>query len=261
MQTSIAVGVACYENYSVAADRPFILNQPLLSVTNPQFTNAMIAALARTTPGAGAATQSSGIEALFQVATGAGFDGNGALGTGQSGPAGLVQTQLVPGTSGDVPNFNSFVPDATGPVVTPTNRNAPDGVGFRTGSLRLVMMVTNNGFFFVDEPAASYTGVNNVVVQATDIEANGMAITTPGAATFSNTLAALLQDNIRVIGLGGDLDAGATPPLLAANPAVAPRLPLTGVATPSLQVVAACVNLLNQRIIADGVAIRPVKKV
>lgn len=35
---------------------------------------------------------------------------------------------------------------------------------------------------------------------------------------------------------------------------------LTGVATPSLQVVAACVNLLNQRIIADGVAIRPVKK-
>ncbi|MGA0024476.1 MAG: ketopantoate reductase family protein [Burkholderiales bacterium] len=36
---------------------------------------------------------------------------------------------------------------------------------------------------------------------------------------------------------------------------------LTGVATPSLNVVAACVNLLNQRIIADGVAIRPVKRV
>ncbi|MGE4110928.1 MAG: ketopantoate reductase family protein [Burkholderiales bacterium] len=35
---------------------------------------------------------------------------------------------------------------------------------------------------------------------------------------------------------------------------------LTGVATPSLNVVAACVNLLNQRIIADGVAIRPVKR-
>lgn len=35
---------------------------------------------------------------------------------------------------------------------------------------------------------------------------------------------------------------------------------LTGVATPSLNVVAACVNLLNQRITADGVAIRPVKR-
>ena len=35
---------------------------------------------------------------------------------------------------------------------------------------------------------------------------------------------------------------------------------LTGVATPSLQVVAACVNLLNQRISGDGVAIRPVKR-
>ena len=34
---------------------------------------------------------------------------------------------------------------------------------------------------------------------------------------------------------------------------------LTGVATPNLEVVAACANLLNQRIIEDGVAIRPVK--
>lgn len=35
---------------------------------------------------------------------------------------------------------------------------------------------------------------------------------------------------------------------------------MTGVATPSLNVVSACVNLLNQRISADGVAIRPVKR-
>ena len=33
---------------------------------------------------------------------------------------------------------------------------------------------------------------------------------------------------------------------------------LTGVATPNLEVVAACANLLNQRIIDDGVAIRPI---
>jgi len=35
---------------------------------------------------------------------------------------------------------------------------------------------------------------------------------------------------------------------------------LTGVATPALNVVAACVNLLNQRITADGVAIKPMKR-
>ena len=35
---------------------------------------------------------------------------------------------------------------------------------------------------------------------------------------------------------------------------------ITGVATPSLSVVAACVNLLNRRILDDGVAMRPVKK-
>ena len=34
---------------------------------------------------------------------------------------------------------------------------------------------------------------------------------------------------------------------------------MTGVATPALSVVAACVNLLNRRIVEDGVAIRPVR--
>ena len=34
---------------------------------------------------------------------------------------------------------------------------------------------------------------------------------------------------------------------------------LTGVATPNLEVIAACSNLLNQRIVSDGVAVRPVK--
>lgn len=35
---------------------------------------------------------------------------------------------------------------------------------------------------------------------------------------------------------------------------------LTGVATPSLSVVAACANMVNQRIVQDGVAIKPVKR-
>ena len=34
---------------------------------------------------------------------------------------------------------------------------------------------------------------------------------------------------------------------------------LTGVATPHLSVIAACANMVNQRITADGVAIRPVR--
>ncbi|MFM9962800.1 MAG: Calx-beta domain-containing protein [Planctomycetaceae bacterium] len=225
---SIAVGVARYEVYSTTDDRPFILNQPLLSVTDPQFTNAITAALARTTPGNGGGAVSTGIEALFQVATGAGFDGNDMLGTGESGPAGLVQTQLVPGTSGDVPSFGSFVADPTGPVVTPTNRNAPDGIGFRPNSLRLVMMVTDNAFFFVDEAAASYIGVDNVVVPASAIEVDGTATTVMGAATFSNTLAALLADNIRVIGLGGNQTVDDPDPN---NAGTAPRQSLTALST------------------------------
>jgi len=36
---------------------------------------------------------------------------------------------------------------------------------------------------------------------------------------------------------------------------------LTGVATPALEIIAACTNLLNQRIIGDGVAIKPIKTI
>ncbi len=224
-QDSIAVGVARFENYSTAADRPFTLNQPILAVTDPQFNAAITAALARTTPGAGSAAANTGIEALFQVATGAGFDGNAMLGTGESGAAGRLTTQLAPGTSGDVPSFASFQADPAGPVVAASNPAGGDGVGFRPNSLHLVVLATQNGFRFVDEAAATYIGVNNVAVPASVIETNGVATTVVGAAGFGNTLQALLQDNIRVIGVGGNTVVDPR------NAAIAPRASLTGVAT------------------------------
>ncbi len=231
-QDSIAVGVARFENFGAAVDRPFILNQPVLAVTDPQFTAAMISALARTTPGAGSAVANTGIEALFQVATGAGFDGNDMLGTGESGPAGLLTTQLAPGNTGDVPSFGSFQADPAGPVVRASNPAGGDGIGFRPGSLRLVVMATQDGFRFVDEAAATYIGVNNVAVPASVIETDGTATTVMGAATFSNTLQALLQDNIRVIGVGDNTGlVNNNVPVNPRNAAMAPRASLTGVAT------------------------------
>ncbi len=69
------------------------------------------AALNRTTPGYGGDAPETDIEALFQVVTGRGFDGNNNGSVLDSGPAGLASTQLTPGASGDVPSFASFTPD------------------------------------------------------------------------------------------------------------------------------------------------------
>ncbi len=67
------------------------------------------------------------IEALYQVATGAGFDGNGDGSPLESGPAGMLNTQIAPGNSGDVPPF------------WPSNFDA-----FRSAAVTLPLDVTTN---------------------------------------------------------------------------------------------------------------------
>ncbi|MGV2340836.1 MAG UNVERIFIED_CONTAM: hypothetical protein LVR18_44925 [Planctomycetaceae bacterium] len=129
LQTSLpgidlAFGVGRFEEYgSFAAEfstgRPFILNQPIVESTRPGFSTAIQAALDRTTPGYGGDGPETDIEALYQLVTGLGFDGNNNGSTLESGPAGPANTQLNPGDSGDVPAFSSFQPDPTTGVLAP----------------------------------------------------------------------------------------------------------------------------------------------
>ena len=69
--------------------RPFILNQAIIATDHPNFSTLIANALARTAPGFGGDGPESAIgEGLYQIATGAGFDGDGNGSNLDSGPAG-----------------------------------------------------------------------------------------------------------------------------------------------------------------------------
>ena len=103
---------------------------------------AIADAIGVTLPGAGDASAfASYLEALVQIAQGAGFDGNDNGSRTQSGPAGVAGTAtapgyLNPGDSGDVPPFS------TKPATVPS-AGTLGGVGFRAGAQKIVLLATN----------------------------------------------------------------------------------------------------------------------
>jgi len=133
--------------------RPFILNQPLLRQKNTLFNSLFGPALARETPGDGGLDPQDGqsaLEALYQLATGAGFDGNDDGDTGDSGAACFAATQLNPGVSGDVP-APDFGTEGTEPgsdvpqyVIGETIASGNlGGAGWRPDSIRLVVLFSD----------------------------------------------------------------------------------------------------------------------
>jgi len=214
-----AYGVARFEDFSTGVgDRPFILNQPILSTSDPQFSAAIDSALMRNSPGVGGSFPESLLEGLFQAATGVGFDGNGDGDSDDSGPAGLVSTQVMPGTGGDVPAFSTFMPDPTGPVVTASGTEG--GAGFRTGSQRIILLATDASITYFDDMIDPITGVGGVTVPAANITVGGSATAPAGAAGIQQTIDAVLALGAQVIGLGDSF---------ATNPATAPRSPLEAI--------------------------------
>ena len=207
--TDLAFGVGRFEAYNEGStNRPFILNQPIIETTTPQFQTAIDAALLRDAPGGGRG-QEPGFEALFQTATGAGFDGNGDGDTVDDGPAGLVTTQTSTTVSGDVPAFSTFQPDPTGdplgPVLSPTEDplTSTNGVGFRPTSRHIVLLATDSpGLVHEDDGNTIYTGVNGVTVPATTF-ANGVTATPGGRGVgIQQAIDALITENIEVVGIG-----------------------------------------------------------
>jgi hypothetical protein len=230
-QVSFSFGVGRFEDYGgpgssfsgeFTTGRPFTLNQPLLTPDVPNFTNLINSALSRTAPGFGGDGPESNIEALKQIATGSGFDGNGNNSLLDSGAAGYAgpgtNPQTNPGTSGDVPPFSSNVAPASGTL---------GGVGFRPGALHLVLSagdvcpvapftagqplpltITGAGGATVPRTALQCTSpvgsnrfgfVSNSVSTTGNTVAN--AVAPRGAATVPDTIAALNALGISVIGL------------------------------------------------------------
>ena len=203
---SLAFGVARFESFFTGnqGDAPFILNQPIITTTTPQFQAAIDSALMRVAPGSGAGREPV-FEALFQSATGVGLDGNGDGDRTDTGPAGLVSTQTANTTGADIPPFATFLPDPTGPVLSPTVglANATDGIGFRPGTRHIILVASDSGsLIHNDDGLATYTGIGGVTVPATVFAGGAFANTPTAAVGIQQTINALLAQNIQVIGLG-----------------------------------------------------------
>jgi Ca2+-binding RTX toxin-like protein len=239
-QFTIGLGVSRFEDYG---DSPFILNQPIIETNTPNFQQAIDAALQRAGAGNGSTPdQESFLEALYQIATGDGFDGNADLLLTNQGSAGPVLTQTATNGTHDIPPYGPFFPDPfgdpLGPVLSGTEPLFNDGIGFRNEDVanqqeffRLVFLAADNNSVFVDDGQTQYMGVNGVTVTEAAIENGGSATGPAGTAgvpftigaSIQQTVDALIARQIRVIGIGGMTATNPGPPDIATG---SPRQPL-----------------------------------
>ncbi len=204
--TDFGFGVGRFEEYAnfaaeYATGRPFILNQPIVAASTVGSMAAIQSALNRTTPGYGGDGPETDIEALYQLVTGRGFDGNNNGSVLDSGPAGLAATQLTPGSSGDVPSFASFVADTANGVL-PAAGNVGGG-GFRHGALPIILLATDIGVAYQPKGETVITGAGGVALPIAQLTQSSRPTTPFGAgAGLQETVTALNALGALVIGLG-----------------------------------------------------------
>lgn len=211
----LGFGVGRFEEYAnfaweYSTGRPFILNQPIVASSLPGSMTAIQAALNRTTPGYGGDQPETDIEALYQLVTGVGFDGNNNGSVLDSGAAGLASTQLSPGNSGDVPSFASFKADPANGVMAASGNVG--GGGFRPGALPIILTATDTGFAYQPKGETSITGVGGVSVPVSALTQTSRP-TTPfnSGAGLQQTVTALEALGAMVIGLGTNPQANLDP--------------------------------------------------
>jgi len=220
LQTSLSgidlgFGVGRFEEYGNFASeystgRPFVLNQPIVAAGTSGYMTAIQSALNRTTPGYGGDQPETDIEALYQLVSGQGFDGNNNGTVLDSGAAGLASTQLNPGGSGDVPSFASFAADPAHSVM-PAAGNI-GGAGFRAGALPIVLLATDTGFAYQPKGETSVTGVGGLTLPVSSLTQTSRP-TTPynSGAGFQQTITGLNALGALVIGLGTNPQATLDP--------------------------------------------------
>ena len=207
----LGFGVGRLEEYGnfgaeYSTGRPFVLNQPVIASSAAGYTDAEVlasiqAALDREAPGYGGDRPETVIEALFQMVTGAGFDGNNNGSLLDSGAAGLASTQVTPGNSGDVPPFASFTADPTNGVVPASGTIG--GAGFRSGALPIIITATDTGFAYQPKGETNIVGIDGLTLPASSITHRGRG-TTPfsSGAGIQETVTGLNALGALVIGLG-----------------------------------------------------------
>jgi hypothetical protein len=151
--------------------RPFTLNQPIVTAAAAGSAAArnqlIVDALGRSAPGNGGDAPEAALEALYQVAMGAGFDGNGdGVTNGLDGQqvAGSLAAQSMPDASGDVPAFSTLAPSVV-------RAGSIGGAGFRPDAIHLVILATDQCAVAPFDPAAPIPeelGANGVTVPITE---------------------------------------------------------------------------------------------
>ena len=211
----LGFGVGRFEEYGDFAyeygtGRPFILNQPIVAANTAGYMTAIQAALNRTTPGYGGDEPETDIEALYQLVTGAGFDGNNNGTVLDSGPAGLASTQLNPGNSGDVPSFASFTADPANSILSASG--TVGGAGFRSGALPIILTATDTGFAFQPTGETHVTGVGGITLPMSALTGTSRPTTPFGSgAGIQQTVTGLNALGALVIGLGTNSEANIDP--------------------------------------------------
>lgn len=211
----LGFGVGRMEEYANFAfeygtGRPFTLNQPIVAASTSGYMTAIQAALNRTAPGYGGDQPETDIEALYQLVTGKGFDGNNNGTLTDSGLAGLASTQVNPGNSGDVPSFASFQADPTNSVM-PAAGNV-GGAGFRSGALPIVLLATDTGFAYQPKGESSVTGTGGVSVPLSQLTETSRPTTPYSAgAGIQETVTGLNALGALVIGLGTNIENNLDP--------------------------------------------------
>ncbi len=213
----LGFGVGRFEEYAnfaseYATGRPFVLNQPIVASSTTGYQAAIQAALNRTAPGYGGDGPETDIEALYQLVTGLGFDGNNNGTVTDSGAAGLSSTQLTPGASGDVPSFASFTVDTASGALA--SAGTIGGGGFRAGALPVILLATDIGFAYQPKGETSVTGLGGVTLPV-----SALTQTSRGSTPFSSgagiqeTITGLNALGALVIGLGTNPGATTDPRL------------------------------------------------
>ncbi|MGB4710281.1 MAG: SdrD B-like domain-containing protein [Fuerstiella sp.] len=211
----LGFGVGRLEEYGGFASeygngRPFILNQPIVAADVGGFEGSIQSALDRVAPGYGGDGPETVIEALYQMVTGAGFDGNNDGDTTDSGAAGIVSTQTNPGSSGDVPAFASFTADTANGVLAASGTIG--GAGFRSGALPIIITATDTGFAYQSKGDSIISGIDGVTlpVSAFTDASRGTSPYSSGAG-IQETVTGLNALGALVIGLGTADSASAAP--------------------------------------------------
>lgn len=215
-------GVGRFEDYNIEpfgtpVDRPFVLSQPILPMSHTYFQEAISAALDRHVPGFGNDTPESLVEALFQVATGAGFDGDFDGLTSGSGVAGQIGTQLTPGLTGDVPSFQRILNDNLAnesdmATFVPFGPGTRGGAGFRDGAISIILLATDAGIAYQPDNAEQISGFQGIQIPTENFTRASRPQTPNGrGATIQQAIDALLAQNGLIVGLGTNRKANNVP--------------------------------------------------